>query len=182
MKNNTFAIVAILLWLISAVVAVTFFIKGNTEISGDDRVSVILKPAEKDLVLSEMRMLLEGVQGITAGLASGDMKQVSSSARAIGMASAVDVNPNLMMKLPANFKQQGMAVHKQFDQIADMADNGASHDQLLTTLAEQLSSCVACHSTYELRLIQSWSRYNSYEAQGLIPSLVGIILFSNKLA
>ena len=151
MKKHIFPITAISLWVITMAVAATFFIKGSTEMSDDNRVAIILKPIERDFVLAEMRMLLDGVQGITAGLASGNMKQISASARAIGMASAADVNPNLMLKLPVGFKQQGMAVHKQFDQLADMADSGASHSHLLAILAEQLSSCVACHSIYSFK-------------------------------
>jgi len=151
MKKHLFSITAISLWFISVVVVATFFIKGNTETSDDQRLAVILKPMERNFVLAEMRMLLEGVQGITAGLAAGDMKQVSVSARRIGMASAVDVNPSLMLKLPLEFKQQGMAVHKQFDQLADMADSGESPSKLTAILAEQLSACVACHSIYSLK-------------------------------
>ena len=155
MKKNLLAITAISLWVITLVVVATFFIKGKTEMSDDQRLAVILKPIERNFVLGEMRMLLEGVQGITAGLAAGDMKQVSDSARGIGMASAADVNPNLILKLPLEFKQQGMAVHKQFDQLADMADSGASSAKLTAMLADQLSACVACHSVYSLKAEQS---------------------------
>lgn len=155
MKKNLLSITAISLWLITLVVVATFFIKGKTEMSDDQRLAVILKPQERNFVLGEMRMLLEGVQGITAGLAAADMKQVSDSARGIGMATAADVNPNLMLKLPLEFKQQGMAVHKQFDQLADMADSGASSAKLTAMLADQLSACVACHSIYSLKAEQS---------------------------
>ncbi len=150
MIGRTFSIVAIVLWVITIATAAVFFIKGQTQMTADNRVAVMLAPEEREFVLAEMRMLLEGVQGITAGVAANDMQQISSSARRIGMASAADVNPQLMMKLPLAFKQQGMSVHKQFDQLADMADSGASANELLTMLSEQLSSCVACHSIYTL--------------------------------
>lgn len=150
MGKNKLSVIAILLWLVTVAVAGLFFVKGTTEMAEDGRVSIILKPNEKSFVLTEMRMLLEGVQGIIAGLSSGDLKQVAEEARRIGMASAVDVNPNLMMKLPVSFKQQGMELHKQFDQFAELAESGASAETLLAKLSEQLSSCVACHRIYRL--------------------------------
>jgi len=150
MNSKTLSITAILLWLVSVLVGGFFFVKGQTKMAADERVSVMLKANERDFVLSEMRMLLEGVQSMTAGLAAGDMKQVSVAARGIGMASAADVNPALMLKLPLAFKQQGMAVHKQFDQIADKIDQGAPANEILSDLSEQLGSCVACHSVYQL--------------------------------
>ncbi len=55
-----------------------------------------------------------------------------------------------MSKLPLPFKQQGMAVHKQFDQIADKVEQGAPANEILLDLSEQLGSCVACHSLYRL--------------------------------
>lgn len=150
MNSKILSISAILLWLVSVLVAVFFFVNGQTKMASDERVSVMLKADERDFVLSEMRMLLDGVQSMTAGLAAGDMPKVAAAARAVGMASAADVNPALMLKLPLAFKQQGMAVHKQFDQIADKVDQGASANEILLDLSEQLGSCVACHSVYRL--------------------------------
>ena len=150
MNSKVLPITAILLWLVSVLVGGFFFVNGQTKMGTDERVSVQLKADERDFVLTEMRMLLDGVQSMTAGLAAGDMKQVSAAARAVGMASAADVNPALMLKLPLAFKQQGMAVHQQFDQIADKIDQGAQTNEILLDLSEQLGSCVACHSVYRL--------------------------------
>lgn len=150
MSVRVVAIIAILLWLITVIVLATFFVKGQTGVAADGRVAVMLKPAERDFVLAEMRMLLEGVQGITNGVAAGDMKQVETAARRIGMSSAADVNPGLMLKLPLSFKQQGTALHAQFDQLADKVAGGASSAEVLAMLSSQLSSCVACHATYRL--------------------------------
>lgn len=150
MSGRTVAVAAIGLWLITAVIAGFFFVKGQTRMAADDRLAVVLAPAERDFVLAEMRMLLEGVQGITGGVARNDMQQVASAARRIGMASAADVNPGLMLKLPLAFKQQGMALHGQFDRLAERAENGATSVEILELLSQQLSSCVACHGTFRL--------------------------------
>lgn len=154
MRGRTLAAAAIGLWLVTVVVVGFFFVKGQSQPSADGRLTVLLAPAERDLVLAEMRMLLEGVQGITAGAAAGDMQQVASAARRIGMASAADVNPALMLKLPLAFKQQGMALHGQFDQLADRAAAGASAAEVLELLSQQLSSCVACHGSYRLEAVK----------------------------
>lgn len=150
MGARTLAMAAIGLWLATVVVAGFLFVKGQSRMAEDGRLAVLLAPVERDFVLAEMRMLLEGVQGITAGAAAGDMQQVASAARRIGMASAADVNPALMLKLPLPFKQQGMALHGQFDQLAERAENGASPAEVLALLSQQLSACVACHGSYRL--------------------------------
>jgi len=150
MLKNKLSLVAILLWIVTVIVIGTMFVKGNTITTNDGRVSVLLEPAEKAFVLAEMRMLLEGVQSITEGLAANDLPAVAAAASHVGMASAADVNPQLMLKLPVGFKTQGMGVHKTFDTFADKAENGATANELLGDLATQLSSCVACHATYRL--------------------------------
>lgn len=150
MSGRNLAIAAILLWLATVTVAGLFFVKGQSQMAEDGRLSVTLAPAERDFVLAEMRMLLEGVQGITAAVAAGDMPQVAVAARRIGMASAADVNPGLMLKLPLAFKQQGMAVHGEFDKMADRAENGATASEMLELLSQQLTACIACHSSYRL--------------------------------
>ncbi len=150
MNPKVLSITAILLWLVSVLVGGFFFVNGQTKMGTDERVSVQLKADERNFVLAEMRMLLDGVQRMTAGLAADDMPKVAAAARAVGTASAADVNPALMLKLPLAFKQQGMAVHKQFDQIADKIDQGAAANEILLDLSEQLGACVACHSIYRL--------------------------------
>ncbi len=97
-----------------------------------------------------MRGMLGTVQGMVNGVKAGDLKQVAQAARASGMAAAADVNPALMAKLPLEFKQLGLSVHKRFDEIAAEADSGASGEKVLATLSTQLSACVACHAGYRI--------------------------------
>lgn len=111
MKSNKIAIAALLLWVITVAVFAWFFIRGNAVAGSDSRAAVVLWADERTLALSEMRGLLGGVHGILDGINRGDMKQAASAARAVGMASAADVNPALMAKLPMSFKQLGMSVH-----------------------------------------------------------------------
>src|SRR5512135_3342270 len=111
MLAKRIALVAIVLWVGTIAVFAWFFVRGNTTAGTDGRTAVVLAPAERNLVLGEMRGLLQASQQVVQGIRQGDMKLVASSARAAGMASAADVNPALMAKLPVAFKSLGMSVH-----------------------------------------------------------------------
>jgi len=151
MKSNKLALAAILLWAITTAAFAWFFIRGNTVAGNDNRTAVVLGAGERDMILSEMRNLLGGVQGILDGINHGDMKQTASAARAVGMASAVDVNPALMAKLPLPFKQLGMSVHHEMDDLAQAAESGKSAAELQAMLTNTLSKCVSCHAAWQLK-------------------------------
>lgn len=138
------------LWLVTVAAAVVLFVRGQTAPSTDTRRAILLAPAERDLVLAEMRGMLNAVQGVVQGVRARDTKQVAAAARASGMAAAVDVNPALMAKLPLDFKDLGLSVHKGFDELAAAADKGASGDELLERLGKQLAACTGCHASYRL--------------------------------
>lgn len=151
MSTRVLSLLAIALWVVTIAVAATFFIRGQTATAPDGRTSVMLKGDERDLVLGEMRLMLEGVQGIVAGVAANDAKAVASAARGVGAGAAADVNPALMAKLPLDFKQRGMTVHGSFDELAAAIEQGtADNNAVLLRLAEQLNRCIACHATYRL--------------------------------
>jgi cytochrome c556 len=150
MKTRVLPMVAIGLWLTTIAVAVVLFVRGQAHVAPDGRRAILLEPDQRNLVLQEMRGMLGSVQGVVAGVQAKDMKQVAQAARASGMAAAADVDPALMAKLPLDFKQLGMSVHRRFDELAVATDSGASQEQLLTILSTQLSSCVACHASYRL--------------------------------
>jgi cytochrome c553 len=151
MKTNKFAIFAVVLWVVSALVFGWFFVKGNTTAIEGQRDAIVLHPAERELVLLEMRGLLISTQGILDGLNKQDMKQVAKAATASGMGSAADVNPALMAKLPMSFKDLGMSVHHSMDEIAADAQAGKPAEVILNKLSNTLTSCVACHAAWQLK-------------------------------
>lgn len=151
MKSNKIVLVAILLWVVTIAVFVWFFIRGNTTAGTDNRTAVVLGAGERSLILSEMRGLLTGVHGILEGINHSDPKQVAQAARAVGMGSAADVNPALMAKLPMPFKQLGMSVHHDMDDLAQAAESGKPVFELQTMLTDTLSKCVACHAAWQLK-------------------------------
>lgn len=154
MLAKRIALVAIVLWVGTIAVFAWFFVRGNTTAGTDGRTAVVLAPAERNLVLGEMRGLLQASQQVVQGIRQGDMKLVANSARAAGMASAADVNPALMAKLPVAFKSLGMSVHHDMDDLAQAAESGKSQGELLGMLANTMSKCVGCHSAWQLKPVQ----------------------------
>lgn len=151
MKTNKLALAALLLWVLTVAIFAWFFVRGNTAAGTDGRTAIVLQAAERDLVLSEMRGLLSATQAVLEGANKGDMQQVAKAARAAGMASAADVNPALMAKLPLDFKSLGMSVHHEMDNIAQAAESGKPAPEILKMASDTLSKCVACHAAWQLR-------------------------------
>lgn len=139
------------LWLVTLSTFFYFFYFGISSKSEDGRTVVTLKAAERDVVLGEMRVLLEGVQGIIHGAANDDFKEMQSSASNIGAKMAQDLNPSLLAKLPLSFKSVGMEVHRSFDQLAkDIESNKLNKQQVLSEVSEIMNSCIGCHDSFKL--------------------------------
>ena len=141
---------AIVLWVVTAGLLAYFFVRGWTSESTDRRTAIHLAPAERDLVLTEMRQMLHSVHNLVTGLSAGDPKIMEQAARASGMAMAADVNPIIMAKLPLDFKQQGMSVHRDFDALADTIARGADQATVLRDFTGITARCVGCHASYRL--------------------------------
>jgi len=151
MRSNRLAIIALLLWLATVAVFAWFFIRGVTVEGSDGRTAIVLQPGERDLVLAEMRGLLVATQQILEGANQGDMQRIGKAARAAGMAGAADVNPALLAKLPVEFKQLGMSVHREMDDIAKAAESGKSPAEILQMASDTLNKCVACHAAWQIK-------------------------------
>ena len=148
--KNKLASVAIGLWLITVAVLGYFFVRGWTSESTDRRTAIHLAPAERDLVLSEMRQMLHSVHNLLTGLSAGDPNIMEQAARASGMGMATDVNPIIMAKLPIEFKRQGVSVHHDFDALADRIARGADQATVLREFTGITARCVGCHTSYRL--------------------------------
>lgn len=116
----------------------------------DARQRLALPAAARDMVLGEMRRMLESVNAILQGAVAGDLAAIEAAARASGMAMAVDVDPRLMSALPAPFRELGMQTHRGFDVLADRVKAGGTKDDALRGLAQITNNCVACHAIYRL--------------------------------
>ncbi|PCJ07418.1 MAG: hypothetical protein COB16_10975 [Rhodobacteraceae bacterium] len=81
-------VVSLVLALTLAGLGYTFVVKGNVEPHADGRTVVLLSADERNMVLGEMRGLLEAVQAVVQAAVEGDMEAVSAAAREVGMAAA----------------------------------------------------------------------------------------------
>lgn len=145
-------IVAVVLWGATLAGAGWFFVTGWTRSGSDGRTEILLAPAERDLILGEMRQLLKAVHGVIAGMAEqdepADRERVEQIARAAGTGMAADVNPAIMAKLPLPFKQMGMSIHRDMDALADAVAHKETPQQILQRLSSMTARCTTCHDLY----------------------------------
>lgn len=151
LNTRNLALLAIGLWGVTIIVVGTLFVRGQTTPGSDGRQAITLESHEKDLVLGEMRTMLESINGIVGGLSANDNNQIIEAARKSGSASTQSVPPSLMAKLPLEFKKLGMSVHQGFDNIVVSAQQEEPVDFVLSKLDQQLNRCVACHATYSFQ-------------------------------
>lgn len=147
-----FAGLSAVFFLAILAMAYQFIVRGSVTPSEDGRMAIQLSSGERDMVLTEMRGFLESVQTITSGLAENDMKAITTSARAVGMANAQQVPGSLMGKLPLEFKTLGMATHQAFDALAMEAQDMGDTHLILTELGRLLNNCTTCHAAYQLEV------------------------------
>ena len=147
MGKKCIGIIVFLLLLITAGVY-KFVFQGSTSQSDDGRIAIHLSAAERDLVLTEMRAFLEGVQMITTGIADSNMQQVVQAAKSVGKAAQAEVPGTLIGKLPIEFKKLGFDTHQKFDQLAMNAAEFGDNTTALSELSELMQNCTACHATY----------------------------------
>jgi len=148
--RSKLCVAAIGIWFATIGALGWLFVKGWTVEGRDGRTEIVLAAAERDQILAEMRQLLKAVQGVVTGLggSDGDLKMVEESARAAGMGMAADVNPALMAKLPLAFKQMGMSVHQDMDQLAEAVVRREPSPQILRRLSSITARCTTCHDLY----------------------------------
>ena len=63
MTVRMMSVAAIALWFVTIAVALFFFVRGQTQVMPDGRRAVMLTPDERNLVLTEMRGMLETQHG-----------------------------------------------------------------------------------------------------------------------
>ena len=156
-KSRVYLGIIAALAIVIAWMGYKFMIAGSAVKAEDGRLAVTLEPAERALLLSEMREFVVGLQAVTDGLARDDMKAVAKASRAMGAARSHDVPIAMMGKLPLEFKTLGLSLHRAFDAIAMDADDIALPKHTLGQLADALQKCAACHNTYQVRSLQTES-------------------------
>ena len=144
---------ALLVAALAAIIYVFGFL-GSTRQADDGRTAILLTPAERNLVLAEMRTFLESVQTIVAATASGDTGAAVAAARKVARVNLNDVPPGLLRKLPAEVKSLGLDTHRAFGDLARIIENGANREQIYTRLGEIMLNCTTCHAGYRFDIEQ----------------------------
>jgi hypothetical protein len=116
----------------------------------DARQRIVLPAPARDKILAEMRAMLQSLSGVLHALAANDLAGAEQAARASGMGTAADVQPEIRMQLPPAFLQLGMQTHRGFDALADQLKGGGARETVLKSLASLTSNCVGCHAAYRL--------------------------------
>jgi len=141
----------VVLLVVIAAMAYKFIVAGSTEKAEDGRVALLLDPAERALMLGEMRGFVAGLQSIADALSRDDMKGVAKAARAMGMPTDHQVPLALMAKLPLEFKTLAFGVHRGFDAMAMDAEAMGDPKHTLGQMSAILRNCVTCHAGYQVK-------------------------------
>lgn len=115
----------------------------------DKRTGIAVDAATRVAVLTEMRTMLKGVQGIVIGAANRDTAMIRASALKAGMRAASETNPAIQEQLRGDFVQMGMRTHAAFDILAADVAQG-NQDMILRRLATIMGNCVGCHEQWRL--------------------------------
>ncbi len=150
-----------LCWTLTALLALAlaatlylFLVRGSVAPASDGRTAILLAPAERDLVLTEMRAFLQATQTVLVSANKGDLPAAVAAARAVGAAAQQAVPVSLMGKLPLGFKQLGFDTHSRFDRLALDAQDLGDPAQTLSALGELMSNCVGCHAAFRIDATQ----------------------------
>ncbi len=137
--------------VVAVIIAIVMVAPGNkTTIATDGRQAIVLEPHQRDLVLAEMRAFVDSLREITLALGAEDPAMFQKAALKVGLKAQKGVPLDLMKALPLGFKKLGMDTHQKFDDLAALAERGASTEELLTELSQLLNNCVACHAAFQL--------------------------------
>ena len=121
----------------------------------DTRQTLQLNSSQRHHILSEMRMLLQGMQAIIQSLAEEDMPAVVQHARALGTKMPHKGEDHLHAVLPESFMKIGMSVHRSFDQIAEEAESAQDIRPTLKRLSDVVQICSTCHAAYQIQVSTS---------------------------
>jgi hypothetical protein len=149
-RQRLYLAIIVLLLVVIAAMAWKFIVAGSTQKAPDGRTVILLAPAERAIMLTEMRGFVVGLGRITDGLARDDMPAVAAETRALGTAKAHDVPVEMLARLPLEFKKRAFAVHDGFDAIARDAEALHAPKHTLGQLGGVLSQCAACHERYRV--------------------------------
>lgn len=119
----------------------------------DDRRAGALSPSEKAYILNQMRLFVESIQTIAAGLGEGDLARAADAAAARGLKRNVKdpaFPSTLAAKLPDAWKQFGGGLRRGFDSLAQTIADERDTNRSLKQLSGLMTNCIGCHASYRV--------------------------------
>lgn len=117
---------------------------------GDRRRPIVVPEPARQTVLLEMRQMLEALNGVLEASAPFDRRAVREAALSGGTRIAVDMDPAMARRLPEEFVRLGSSTHEDFDDLAEIVEEGATRDTVISRLSALTANCVSCHAAYRL--------------------------------
>ncbi len=152
MKNKSLLVVLSILVFASLITVGIVFSQPSTDSRNRQRIE--LSAPHRDMVLEEMRTMLDSIHGIVNGIANDDTIAIVEAARKSGLVMAADMDPELSSQLPTDFLQLRMSTHEAFDVLAAAVEEGQTSEETIQSLAGIMGQCVGCHTVYRLDEIQ----------------------------
>jgi len=119
----------------------------------DNRQAVSLSVDERTWLLHEMRDNLTAIQAIAAALEHGDVAlvhQIADTKTTAAWNADTTRPPTIRAKLPDAWKAMAVAIHREYDGIAEGAAGQENTPQLIGRVGRMMQNCVACHTIYRL--------------------------------
>ena len=118
----------------------------------DERKAVALTEPTFVFVLTEMRNLMDALQGVMEAAGSGDWTKAAAAADKSGMKAAKATPKEVTAELPEDIRKMSRQMRLAFDAVAETAAGKRDAAAVSAKLAETMLLCNACHQGY--RFIQ----------------------------
>ena len=114
----------------------------------DERKAVALTEPTFVFVLTEMRNLMDALQGVMEAAGSGDWAKAAAAADKSGMKAAKATPKEVTAELPEDIRKMSRQMRLAFDAVAETAAGKRDAAAVSAKLAETMQLCNACHQGY----------------------------------
>lgn len=120
--------------------------------TSDNRRALELNPEQRAYFLQEMREFLFSINGVLAGVSTGDTATAIEAAKKSGGQFEKNIGAmplELLKSLPEKFNTLRAGTHADFDRLAEVIKGNDSR-AVMGALANITGKCSVCHTTYRV--------------------------------
>ena len=114
----------------------------------DERKAVALSEPTLVFVLTEMRNLMDALQGVAEAAGKGDWDKAAAAADKSGMKAAKATPKEVTAELPEDIRKMSRQMRLAFDAVAETAAGKRDAAAVSAKLAETMLLCNTCHQGY----------------------------------